>query len=217
MADKRMFSKSITDSDAFLTMPMSSQCLYFHLNMKADDDGFVNSPRSVQKLLGASDDDMKILIMKKFVITFENGIIVIKHWRINNYLRSDRYKETNYTREKSTLLVDENGAYTQPNHSGIPVVYPDKNSIEKISIDKSSIEGPLKNIIPPTVDMVTDYCTERHNQVDPNQFFDFYEAKGWKVGKEKMKDWQACVRTWEKRETKKGGNSFIGILSEYED
>ena len=84
MANKRMFNIKIVDSDAFLDMPLSTQCLYFHLNMRADDDGFVGNPKRIQRLIGASDDDLKLLIVKKFILTFENGVIVIKHWRIHN-------------------------------------------------------------------------------------------------------------------------------------
>jgi len=113
MAERRMFAKTIIDSDAFLEMPVSSQNLYFHLSMRADDDGFVNKPRSIMRVCGGSDDDMKILIAKKFIIPFDNGIIVIKHWRIHNYIRKDTYTETKYKEEKSLLAMDENGAYTQ--------------------------------------------------------------------------------------------------------
>ena len=108
-----MFAKTIVLSDAFLDMPMSARCLYFTLGMLADDDGFVNAPRSIMRQCGASDDDMKLLITKKFVLIFDSGVIVIKHWRINNYLRNDRYTETKYGDEKATLSQDENGAYTQ--------------------------------------------------------------------------------------------------------
>lgn len=106
-----MFSKTIVLSDAFLEMPCSSRCLYFTLNMVADDDGFVNSPKSIMRQAGCTEDDLKILFAKKFVIPFESGIVVIKHWRINNYLRNDRYRETNYIDEKSELIVEPNGSY----------------------------------------------------------------------------------------------------------
>jgi hypothetical protein len=96
MAERRMFAKTIIDSDAFLDMPLSTQSLYFHLSMRADDDGFNNNPKKVQRMIGASDDDLKILIMKKFIIPFDNGIIVIKHWKIHNYIQKDRYRETIY-------------------------------------------------------------------------------------------------------------------------
>ena len=113
MAERRMFAKSIVLSDAFLDMPMSARCLYFTLGMFADDDGFVTAPRAIMRQCGASDDDMKLLIAKRFVLLFESGVIVIKHWRINNYLQKDRYNETKYIEEKSTLTVDKNGSYHQ--------------------------------------------------------------------------------------------------------
>ena len=136
-----MFAKTIVLSDAFLDMPMSARCLYFTLGMLADDDGFVNAPRSIMRQCGASDDDIKLLIAKKFVLIFESGVIVIKHWRINNYLRGDRHTDTKYAAEKDTLTLDENGAYTR-SATGIPpanqVVYPGKDSIGKDSKDNSS-------------------------------------------------------------------------------
>lgn len=101
----------IVDSDLFLDMPLSSQCLYFHLSMRADDDGFVNSPKKIIKIIGANEDDLKILITKGFVIAFQRGIIVITHWKINNYIRKDRYKETLYIEEKGQLFLTQNGSY----------------------------------------------------------------------------------------------------------
>ena len=103
MAERRMFAKTIIDSDAFLDMPLSAQCLYFHLSMRADDDGFINNPKKIQRMVGAMDDDLRILIARKFIIPFESGIVVIKHWKIHNYIRSDRYKETVYQEEKAML------------------------------------------------------------------------------------------------------------------
>lgn len=112
MAERRMFAKTIIDSDAFLDMPTSTQNLYFHLGMRADDDGFVNNPKKIQRMIGASDDDLKLLIAKKFVIPFESGVCVIKHWKIHNYIQKDRYKETVYQDEKNLITTKENGAYT---------------------------------------------------------------------------------------------------------
>lgn len=112
MAERRMFAKTIIDSDAFLDMPLSTQTLYFHLSMRADDDGFINNPKKIQRMIGASDDDLKLLIAKSFIIPFESGIVVIKHWKIHNYIRIDRYKETVYQEEKSRLDVKDNNAYT---------------------------------------------------------------------------------------------------------
>ena len=112
MAERRMFAKTIIDSDAFLDMPLSTQALYFHLSMRADDDGFINNPKKIQRMIGASDDDLKLLCAKRFIIPFESGIVVIKHWRIHNYIREDRRKETVYQEEISKLTVKDNGAYS---------------------------------------------------------------------------------------------------------
>ena len=122
MAEKRMFAKQIVDSDAFLDMPLSAQALYFHLAMRADDDGFVNNPKKIQRMIGASDDDCRLLIMKRFVLAFESGVIVIKHWRIHNYIQKDRYKETAYQEEKSMLVVKDNKAYTMIEDEGLPLI-----------------------------------------------------------------------------------------------
>lgn len=112
MAERRMFAKTIIDSDAFLDMPATSQLLYFHLSMRADDDGFINKPKSIMRMCNCTEDDMRILVTKKFVIPFESGIVVIKHWKIHNYIAKDRYTETKYKEEKDTLELDENKAYT---------------------------------------------------------------------------------------------------------
>ena len=157
MAEKRMFSKQIIDSDAFLEMPLSTQALYFHLSMRADDDGFLNNAKKVMKIIGANQNDYDLLVAKAFVIQFPDGICVIKHWRINNYLRKDRYTETIYQEEKAHLTVQPNGRYSLRNaaessddlHLGIPVVDQsdtqyriDKNREEKNSIDKyNSVSG----------------------------------------------------------------------------
>lgn len=113
MADRRMFSKTIIDSDTFLDMPLSAQALYFHLSMRADDDGFINNPKKIQRMIGASDDDCRLLIMKQLIIAFDSGVIVIRHWRLHNYIQKDRYKPTLYQNEKSTLELDESKVYTK--------------------------------------------------------------------------------------------------------
>ena len=118
MAERRMFAKTIIDSDSFLDMPLSAQALYFHLSMRADDDGFINNPKKIQRMIGGADDDLKLLCVKKFIIPFESGIVVIKHWKIHNYIQKDRYKETVYKEEKAMLSVKANNSYTL----GIPDV-----------------------------------------------------------------------------------------------
>ncbi len=112
MAAKRMFNNTVLDSDAFLDMPLSAQALYFHLNMRADDDGFISNPKRIQAYIGASEDDLKLLILKSFVIAFDDGVIVIKHWRMHNTLRKDRYTPTNYQDDLALLGIKENKAYT---------------------------------------------------------------------------------------------------------
>lgn len=207
-----MFAKKITESDSFLDMPSSTQMLYFHLSMNADDDGFVNNPKKIQRMCGASDDDFKLLIAKSFVILFESGIIVIKHWKMHNYIQSDRYRPTDYVDEKSMLGIKKNKAYTLDESKMYTKCIQDvsvgKDSIGKVSIDKNSIvkdsKGEsvrgekTKRFIPPSVEEVEQYCLERSNNIDAQSFIDFYESKGWMIGKNKMKDWKAAVRTWER-------------------
>ena len=156
MAEKRMFTQKIIDSDAFLDMPLSTQALYFHLNMRADDDGFINNPRRIQRTIGASDDDLKLLIAKRFVICFENGVIVIKHWRMHNTLRKDRYNPTQYQEQFAMLDVKDNNAYTEKVDNQLATTWqPNGNhpepqySIDKYSVDKKSI---VENSIPESAD-----------------------------------------------------------------
>jgi len=118
---RRMFSDDITSTDSFLDMPTSSQLLYFHLGMSADDDGFIANPKMIMRVIGGSADDLKLLLAKKFLLQFESGVCVVKHWRINNQIRKDRYRETKYINEKTSLFVRENGSYSfNPEHA-LPV------------------------------------------------------------------------------------------------
>lgn len=209
MAERRMFAKTIIDSDAFLDMPLSTQSLYFHLSMRADDDGFINNPKKIQRMIGATEDDLKLLIAKSFIITFESGVVVIKHWKMHNYLRSDRYKETVYTDEKAMLKTKDNKSYTLIGiPDGIPKVY-QMDTQGRLGKDRLGKDKNKRAFSPPSVDEVRAYCTERNNNVDPETFVDFYESKGWMVGKNKMKDWKAAVRNWERsRKMSKPNNSF---------
>lgn len=347
MAERRMFAKTIIDSDAFVDMPLSTQALYFHLSMRADDEGFVNSPKKIQRMIGASDDDMRVLAGKKFIIPFETGIVVIKHWKIHNYIRGDRIVETKYTDEKSMLVLNENGAYSlaikddvneikslsengatkrqiaykeselpysfdykikrvfygkpcpicgfkmqadvdemgigtrnripsiqhnvpiskggahsidnisvickqcnitiqdkatdelnnaevvkmwdkiveaerrgiewfwhperlnEVNVSQVSVKCQSNDGIGKVSIGKDRLDKDSKEethlsvckeeshrFVPPTQNEVLQYATEKGQWIDADKFCDFYESKGWMVGKNKMKDWKAAVRGW---------------------
>lgn len=138
MAERRMFAKTIIDSDAFLDMPQSTQLLYFHLSMRADDDGFINNPKSITRNVRCNEDDLKLLAVKKFIIPFESGVVVIKHWKIHNYIRSDRYKPTKYKGEISILNLDENNAYTL---DGIPGGIPSDNQMDtQVRLGKVRLE-----------------------------------------------------------------------------
>lgn len=129
MAERRMFARTIIDSDAFLDMPISAQCLYFHLGMRADDDGFVNNPKKIMRMINARDDDMHILFAKNFIVGFESGVIVVTHWKIHNYIQKDRYKPTNFCQEKALLYVGENNVYALDTKC-IHVGYSGKDSLE---------------------------------------------------------------------------------------
>lgn len=226
MAERRMFAKAIIDSDAFLDMPLSTQALYFHLSMRADDEGFVGNPKKIQRMIGASDDDCKLLVMKRFILTFESGIIVIKHWKIHNYIQADRFKETTYLEEKSMLTLDGKKAYTECIHD-VPKldaqvsVGENRDSLElgEVSLGNSAEGGATptapKRFKKPTLEEIIAYCKERNNNVDPQRFYDFYESKGWRVGNQPMKDWKACVRTWEGRDNPPKG-SKVATASKYD-
>lgn len=218
MAERRMMAKSIIKSDQFLDMPATTQNLYFHMLLDADDDGFVNAPKSIMRIVGAKDDDMKLLVAKQFVISFGSGVIVIKHWKIHNYIQSDRYKPS-IQPERKLLEITANKEY-QLNTDHVSTMDTEciqdvsvgkvrlgKASIGKVRLDKT-IEGEYekphspkrKTFTKPTIDEIQDYCIERNNNVNAEQFYDYYESNGWKVGKNSMKDWKAAVRTWERSE-----------------
>lgn len=229
MAERRMFSKVIIDSDAFLDMPLSTQALYFHLSMRADDDGFLNNARKIQRLVGASDDDLRLLLMKRFVIGFEDGILVIKHWRMNNYLRKDRYTPTVYQDELSMLKVKENGAYTLEKTNGIQVGIPDgnqcvtqvrlgKDSIDKIREEKTVCPEPemapdRKKAISLTLNDKTEYWIFEDQIAKWSELFPAVDVM---QELRKMKSWLDSNTS--RRKTKRGILRFVnGWLSKEQD
>jgi hypothetical protein len=141
VANKRMFSKQITESDAFLDMPVSSQLLYFHLNMGADDDGFVANPKRIMRMVGVQGDDLNILLAKRFLLAFKNGVVVIKHWLLHNCVRKDMYKETQYLEEKKQLKIKDNSVYTEERNETVtnPLHRIDKVRLDKDRLDKITI------------------------------------------------------------------------------
>jgi len=224
MAERRMFAMKIIDSDAFLDMPGSAQNLYFHLSMRADDDGFISSPKKVMRMINASDDDMKILLSKRFLLYFDTGIVVIKHWRIHNYIAKDRYTATIYKEEMEKLFTKENGAYTDhpEDVDGLYTTCIQNVDTGKVRLGKVSEGEDNKSVQPtvtpkptfqkPTLEQVKEYCQERQNSVNPQKWIDHYSSNGWKVGRNPMKDWKSAVRTWEQSDFKatkqEGGYKF---------
>ena len=227
MAERRMLTKKIVESDAFTELPPATQALYFHLCMMADDDGFNSQTRLAMFNAHAERKDLEALNDAGFIISFEDGVTVIKHWRMHNTLSVSRYKETAYLEHKAKLKIKDNNAYSLT--SGTPIndaklvemgkrqtqdaqktnnrrtkdeqkTNTDKNSIDKNRLDENSIddEEKRKRFSPPTLEEVQAYCIERGNNVDAQHFVDHYTSNGWLVGKNKMRDWKAAVRTWEK-------------------
>lgn len=275
MAERRMFAKTVVLSDDFLDLPPSTRCLYFTYGMLADDDGFVNNPKSVMRQCGSTAEDIQQLVDSGYIIKFDSGVIAITAWRLNNLIRTDRYVPTICEKEKGTLKTTDSGFYVESTcgseseeksdcyvemtcgsddsakkstpvphsdttgipsdnqlttnldtngipsgnqfpTSGIPSDnhvgdswYP-QDSIGEFSIGEvikqtSAHEGahvceePKRTYFtPPTIEEVREYCRSRNNNIDPEQFCNFYESKGWMVGQNRMKDWKASVRTWER-------------------
>ena len=172
-------------------------------------------------MVNCSADDLKLLVAKGFIIPFDSGVCVIRDWRTNNYLRPDRYHETRHLAEKRQLSLTETGAYQALPTNGIPMVDTLATEVRlgKDRIVKESKAGKppqRKRFAPPTLDEVQKYCQERGNTVDAEQFCAFYESKGWRVGNQPMKSWQAAVLTWERRERKDRAEQKAEGTSAYE-
>ena len=215
MANRRMFAKTIIDSDAFLDMPPSTQVLYFHLAMRADDDGFINNPKTIMRIVGAKDDDIKLLVAKRFIIPFDSGVVVIKHWRIHNYIQTDRYTETKYIDEKNQLIINKKNGYSlkqiglldDENDNVYILDTQDRLGKDRLGKDRLELErdkNKATRFIKPTIDEVKTFLNEQEYETDidryADRFYNFYESKEWKVGKEKMKDWKAAIRGWLSRD-----------------
>lgn len=225
MAQRRMFSLKIIDTDLFLDMPMTARLLYYDLSMRADDDGFVASPKKIQRMIGCSDDDFKLLIAKQFIIPFENGICVIKHWRIHNYIRADRHIDTIYQEEKK-LLVEENGSYelnvipndNQMSDKRYPQVRLGKDRLE---LGKDSIGEDKQKPTKETKHKHGEYkhvlLTDKEYQVLTTDFqepmvkdyikkIDEYIEQ---YGKKGYKNYNLTIRNWINRDSKKSTNAYI--------
>jgi hypothetical protein len=203
MAERRMFAKTIVDSDAFLDMSLSTQALYFHLSMRADDDGFINNPKKIARMIGSNDDEFKILIAKKFILTFESGVIVIKHWRIHNYIQKDRYKKTNYHEEMALLNIEENNGYTLDTEN---LQFGDSGKV-RIELGKDSIEEkkkkPASKLAYPTLEELKAYIEEKQYSIDANYFFEYFTTSNWIDSKgNKVKNWKQKLITWNNHSNK---------------
>ena len=238
MAERRMFAKTIIDSDAFLEMPVTSQLLYFHLSMRADDDGFVNKPKSLMRMVGCKDDDLKLLFVKKFLIPFESGVVVIKHWKIHNYIRKDTYTETKYKEEKATLELDENSAYRLTEDSPLQLRDDSVTSpstqvrIGKERLGKDSIGEDIEEAQPPKPTrhkyglyenvLLTDEDYEKLVSEFPHDYTERIERLSEYIAStgKKYKSHLATIRAWARKDTvqkpasRKGGNVFLEIAQE---
>lgn len=201
MADKRMFAKSIIDSDPFLDMPLSAQALYFHLGMRADDDGVINSPNKIRRMVGAEQEDLEVLADAGFIIPFDSGIVIIKHWLINNHLRADRKKDTLYPEEFAQLEVKENGAYTL-----------------KISTKCLTSDGQLTTKCQPTDNQVSDNCLTSDGQVSDNcpHSIDKYSIDKISIDKDSIGEGIETVPRPSKDRVKKYGEYNNVLLSDSE-
>ena len=239
MAERRMFAKTIVTSDAFLDMPPTARSLYMLLGVMADDDGFVNNPRSIMRMSGAAEDDMKLLIAKRFVLTFDSGVVVIKHWRIHNLIQKDRYKETKYLTEKSSLVLDENNAYTEVDS----VVYPEciqpvsnpepQDRLGKVSTGKDRVGEGIEEAEPPKPSrhkygmyknvLLTNEEYQKLVEEFPHDYTDRIERLSEYIAStgKKYKSHLATIRSWARKDTgtkprtgQRNGNVFLEIAQE---
>jgi hypothetical protein len=230
MAERRMFAKTIIDSDAFLDMPMSARLLYYDLSMRADDDGFVNSPKKIMRMVGATQDDMNILILKKFLIPFESGVVVIKHWRIHNYIRKDTCNETNYKEEKCRLEYDENKAYRVKSDSCIPSVDEPSTQVRlgkvSLELDKDNIEelpppskkptkhkyGEYQNVLLSDEDMEklkTEFPSDFQERIERLSIYKASSGKSYKNDLATIRNWARKDKPTEKTETTRYGGTYL--------
>ena len=214
MAERRMFAKTIIDSDAFLDMPSSTQLLYFHLSMRADDDGFINNPKKIQRMAGCGDDDLRLLIAKKYIIWFESGVIVIKHWKMHNYIQSDRYKPTVYTAERKMLSVKPNKSYTLVAPTSEPLeieqciqdgykmdtqVRLGKVRLGKVSKDISHKYGEYKNVLLSDIDykrLLEEFPLDYQQRIE--RLSEYMASTG-----KSYKSHLATIRAWSRKDADK--------------
>ena len=207
MASKRMFSLRVIDTARFMRMPISCQALYFHLALRADDDGVVEA-YNVMRLLGCSEDDLRVLVAKQFIqVLNEDLVTYINDWSEHNSIRADRKIDSIYKDLLISVNPDIQLVEKKPRadvKKTVEVVEEPKNAEPKQTEQKKEVEEvkkPRKVFKKPTLEEVQAYCNERNNMIDAQRFIDYYESNGWHVGRNPMKDWKASVRNWERRQT----------------
>lgn len=213
-----MFALDVIDTDRFCEMPISARLLYYELGMRGDDEGFVQNPKKIMLTTGTTADDLKILAAKGYVILFDSGVLVITHWRQNNFIQKDRFHETTCLAEKAQIQTTDSKIYEllpSGNKLDTPCIRTVSDLEAQIRLDKTRKEEKARapssrRFTPPSVDEVAAYCRERGNAVDAQRFVDFYASKGWKVGSSGMKDWRAAVRNWERQDNTKNGGGKNG-------
>ena len=239
MAERRMFAKTIVTSDAFLDMPASTRCLYFLLGMVADDDGFVNNPKSIMRQAGATADDLNLLIAKRFILTFQSGVVVIKHWCIHNTIQKDRYKETKYLEEKNQLMLDGNKAYTEAVSDVYPECIQDVSKPEpqvrlgKDRLSQDSVGEVIEEAAPPKITrhkygfyknvLLTDEDYAKLQEEFPHDYTDRIERLSEYMAShgKSYKNHLATIRNWARKDkpqsrpaAQKNSNPFLEMLEE---
>lgn len=222
MAERRMFSKKIVCGDPFTEMPHSAQALYVQLSMEADDDGFVNNAKKIQRSIEAEDKDLELLLAKRFIIQFDSGVIAIKHWKMNNYIQKDRYKATVYTEEKEALIVKPNGAYTERIQDVYKMDTQDRLGEDSLELvqdradECSVVEAVATATDVPMLQEVIDYAEAKGlRSVNVYRFYEYYNGCGWVTSKGKPIDWRLKIREWDHSDSQKpnqtSSNPFLDI------
>lgn len=234
MAEKRMLSKKVTDSDEFISMSSAAQALYTHINQSADDDGFSNQVQLCLWKAHASTDDLKMLLAKQFIISFDSGVIVVRHWKVNNTIQKDRYKETEFVEEKAQLSCDGRGLYTkciQDGNSLYPQISIDKNRLDKGSIEEDICASPAEPTKPSAPQkhkygeyknvLLTDEEYEKLKDEFPNDYEDRIDRLSSYIASKgaKYKNHLATIRNWARKDNQTGANGIRinNTMSEIDD
>lgn len=191
MAERRMFSKSVVCSDLFLDMPATTQNLYFQLGMNADDDGFVDSPKTIARMIGAGQDDLQLLSEKEYILPFKSGVIVLKHWRISNYIQKDRYHPTQYEKELAELEVSKTKAYALKNHLDTECIQDVSKMDTEVRLGKESINNIYAHSGEVRAGAISSSQTKKGAQKELPPYFDTF----WKTYPRK-KDKPKAIRAW---------------------